>query len=259
MPYILFFLFLIFPWSAYGSIQTQAVEYRHGQTTLAGFLAYDDAREGKRPGILIIHEWKGFGDYVKMRAQKLAELGYVAFALDMYGKGVFAKNHEEAGALSGIYFNDRVLMRSRALAGLEVLKNQEIVDTGKLAAIGYCFGGAAVLELARAGTDLSAVVSFHGSLKTPMPSGPGDIKAKILVMHGADDGFIKPEQIAAFQEEMRRSGADWQMIMFGDAVHGFTVPEAGSDKSTGVAYNEKADKRSWTLMQSFFSEIFNSG
>jgi dienelactone hydrolase len=172
----------------------------------------------------------------------------------MYGKGVYAKTHDEAGALAGAFFNDRKAMRERALVGLEQLKKMPYVDETQLGAIGYCFGGTTVLELARAGTDLKGVVSFHGALGTPTPAVAAP-KAKILVLHGADDAMINP-QVPAFLEEMRKSGADWQFVQYGGAVHSFTVSEAGSDPSKGAAYNKAADERSWQAMRAFFDEIF---
>ncbi len=252
------FLWVSFQTVSFAAVVTQAVEYKDGETLLEGYLAYDDAIEGKRPGIIVVHEWKGLNDYAKGRADELAELGYVAFAVDMYGKGIYAKDHEEAGKLSGVYRSDRNLMRQRAKAAFDILKNNPHVDPQNTAAIGYCFGGTTVLEMARAGFDLKGVVSFHGSLDAPLPAAPGVIKAKVLVMHGADDNFVGNEKVLVFQEEMRKAGADWQLVMFGDAVHSFTVPEAGSDKSKGAAYNALADKRSWGMMKQFFSELFSS-
>jgi len=253
------FLWLSFQTVSSAAVVTEAVEYMDGDAVLEGYLAYDDAIQGKRPGILVVHEWKGLNDYAKKRALQLAELGYAAFAADMYGKGIYAKDHEEAGKLSGVYRSDRNLMRQRAKAAFDVLKNNPQVDPQNTAAIGYCFGGTTVLEMARAGFDLKGVVSFHGALDTPVPAVPGTIKAKVLVMQGADDSFAgTTQQITAFEDEMRKAGADWQLVIFGDAVHSFTVPEAGSDKSKGAAYNAPADKRSWGMMKQFLSELFSS-
>lgn len=240
----------------HAEIHTEVVEYKHGDAILEGFLALDDALEGKRPGVLIVHEWTGLGDYVKSRARQLAKLGYVAFAIDMYGKGIRPKNAEEAAAQANIYRKDRKLMRARANAGFQVLVNHKLVDTKWIAAIGYCFGGGTALELARDGAALAGVVSFHGNLDTPTPDDAKNIKAKVLILHGADDPHVPPAQVAAFEEEMRKAGVDWQMISYGGAVHSFTNPEAGSDPSKGAAYNEKADKRSWEAMRTFFAEIF---
>jgi dienelactone hydrolase len=240
-------------------VVTQAVEYRHGDAVLEGYLAYDDAVEGKRPGILVVHEWKGLNDYAKSRAGQLAAMGYTAFAADMYGKGILAKDHAEAGKLAGVYLNDRNLMRERARAAYEVLKQNEQVDPSRIAAIGYCFGGATVLEMARAGMGLRGVASFHGALKTPSPAGPGGVRARVLVFNGAEDTFISPEDIAAFKKEMTESGADWNFVEMEGAVHSFTVPSAGSDKSTGVAYHPEADRKSWAMLEDFLKEIFSAG
>lgn len=243
--------------SATAAVQHRAVEYRHGDAVLEGYLAWDDAAPaGRRPGVLVVHEWKGLGDYAKSRADQLAALGYVAFAVDMYGKGVYAKTHEEAGRLAGIYRQDRRLMRDRIRAGLEALRTQPQVDDTRIAAIGYCFGGTTVLELARSGADIRGVVSFHGGLSTPHPHDARQIKARLLVNHGDEDRFTSAADLEAFREEMRQAGVDWQLIIYGGAVHSFTVPTAGDDKSTGVAYNAAADRRSWAAMRAFLADIF---
>ncbi len=241
---------------ARAAIRTEVVEYRHGETVLEGYLAYDDAVAGKRPGILVVHEWMGLNPYAKRRAEQLAGLGYVAFALDMYGKGVRAGDAKEAGALAGRYRGDRKLMRARAAVGLDVLRKNSRVDPGRIAAIGYCFGGTTILELARSGADLAGVVSFHGGLDTPAPEDARNIKGKVLTLHGADDPFAPAAQVAAFSEEMRKGGVDWQVVLYGAAVHGFTNPDNGNDNAKGLAYNEKADRRSWEAMKAFFAEIF---
>lgn len=241
---------------AWTAIHTEFIDYKHGDAKLQGYLAYDDAVKGPRPGILVVHEWWGQGPYVQRRAEELAKLGYIAFAPDMYGKGVYAKTHEEAGKLSGAFRSDRQLMRDRALAGLEILKKNPLTNIKRLAAIGYCFGGTTALELARAGTDLAGVVSFHGGLDTPHPEATHNVKAKVLALVGAEDKFISAG-IPGFEDEMRKAGADWQLITYGGAVHSFTVREAGHDMSTGMAYNEAADRRSWQTMQDFFREIFH--
>lgn len=239
-----------------GAIQTKTVDYKQGDTTLEGYLVYDDAIQGKRPGVLAVHQWMGLTDYEKKRAEMLAQLGYVAFCADIYGKGVRPQNSKEAGALAGKYKSDRQLLRARVNAGLDELKKNELVDTKRVAAIGYCFGGTTVLELARSGTELNGVVSFHGGLDSPNPADGKNIKCKVLVLHGADDPTMSPEQIAAFENEMRNANVDWQMVKFGGAVHAFTQWNAGNDNSRGAAYNEKADKRSWQAMKDFFAEIF---
>jgi len=243
--------------AAPAAVQTRAVEYKDGDVTLEGYLAWDDALKGKRPGVLVVHEWWGLNDYPKMRARQLAELGYVAFALDMYGKGVVAKTPEEASELTGKFRGaDRALMRRRAAAGLEVLRKQDLVDPKRIAAIGYCFGGTTVLELARNGAEIAGVVSFHGGLDTPDPADAKRIKAKVLVLHGAADKSVTPEQMKTFWDSMNAAGVDWSMVAYGGAVHAFTNPASGSDPSKGVAYDAKADRRSWAAMKEFFAEIF---
>jgi dienelactone hydrolase len=255
---ILMMLFLV-PF-LFGMVQaevvTRTVEYNEGSTVLEGYLAYDNALQGKRPGVLVVHEWTGLGDYVKGRAEQLAKLGYVAFAVDIYGKGIRPKNNDEAGAQATIYRKDRPLMRRRITAGLDYLKKNDLVDVSRIAAIGYCFGGGVVLELARSGADIAGVVTFHGSLDTPTPEDAKNIKCKVLVLHGADDPFVTPEQVSAFEKEMRDAKVDWQLMKFSGAVHSFSNPASGNDPSKGAAYSPSADRRSWQAMKDFFAEIF---
>jgi len=241
---------------AKAKLVTKMVEYRQGDAVLEGYLAYDDSISGKRPGVLVVHEWTGLGNYIKKRVDQLARLGYVAFGADIYGKGIRPATPEAAGREAGKYRSDRKLLRARAQAGLAELRRQPLVDPGRLAAIGYCFGGTTVLELARSGADLLGVVSFHGGLETPTPEDAKNIRAKVLALHGADDPHVPPQQVAAFLDEMRKGGVDWQMVFYGGAVHSFTNPDSGNDPSKGVAYNEKADRRSWEAMRVFFTEIF---
>ncbi len=243
---------------AYAQVRTEPVAYAHDGAALEGYLAYDDSIAIPRPGILVVHEWKGLNDYAKRRAEQLARLGYVAFAVDMYGKGVRAKDHEEAAKLSGIYRNDRQLMRGRIQAALDVLRRNEHVDPNHIAAIGYCFGGTTVLELARSGADIAGVVSFHGGLDTPTPAQAGQIHARVLVLRGANDPYVTPDQIAAFEREMQAAGADYQVMTYEGAVHSFTVPEAGNDPSKGMAYNAEADRQSWEAMQAFLQQVFSA-
>lgn len=247
---------LIWAAGAQAAIHTEPIEYQHGETVLEGDVAYDDALEGQRPGVLVVHEWKGLNEYAKRRARQLAELGYLAFAIDMYGKGILAKDHEEAARLSGAYRSDRRLMRARAEAGLQVLRHHPLADPSRIAAIGYCFGGTTILELARSGEALRGVVSFHGGLSTPHPEDAARITGRVLVLHGAEDSYIAPEEMAAFEAQMRAAGVDYRLIAYPGAVHGFTVPEAGNDPSTGVAYHADADRQSWDEMRRFFEEIF---
>jgi len=236
-------------------VKSETIDYKHGDVVLQGYLAWNPSVSGKRPAVMIVHEWKGHGDYVRRRADQLAKLGYLAFAADMYGKGVFAKDHEEAGKLAGAFFTDRKLMRERAKAGLDVLAKHTLCD-GRIAAIGYCFGGTTALEMARAGLDIKGAASFHGNLSTPNPGDAKNIKGKVIVFHGQDDGFVPKPVVDAFQEEMKAAKVDYQFVGFGGAVHSFTVKEAGDDPSKGMAYNEKADKRSWAMLEGFLKEIF---
>jgi len=242
--------------SAHAAIQTKTVEYKQGNTTLEGFAVYDDTIKGARPGVLIVHQWMGLTDYEKKRAEMLAQLGYIAFCADVYGKGVRPQTREEAAAQAGKYRNDRQLLRARVNAGLDALRRQPLADPKRIGAIGYCFGGTAVLELARSGAELNGVVSFHGGLDALDPDEGKNIKCKVLVLHGADDPTISAQDLAAFENQMRSGGVDWQLVKFGGAVHGFTQWYAGNDNSKGVAYNERADNRSWEYMKVFFVEIF---
>jgi dienelactone hydrolase len=219
-------------------------------------VAWDDAVKGPRPAVLVVHEWWGLNDYARDRAKALAAMGYLALAADIYGDGFETKDPAKAKELAGKFRGgDRALLRERVTSALEALRNHPLADKGKVAAIGYCFGGTAVLELARAGAELAGVVSFHGGLSTPTPAGPGAIRAKVLVLHGADDPSVPPADVQAFQDEMKKSGADWQMVAYGGAVHTFTNPAAGKDPSRGSAYNERAARRSWEHMKVFFAEI----
>jgi dienelactone hydrolase len=244
-----------FAGSAQAAIKIQLVEYKQGDTTLEGYLAYDDAVQGKRPGVLVVHEWDGLGDYAKMRAEMLAKLGYVAFAADIYGKGVRPKGPQESGAEAGKYMRDRALLRPRALAGLDQLKNNPMVDPSKIAAIGYCFGGSTVLELARSGADIAGVVTFHGGLSNPNPEDAKKIKAKVLVLHGAADPLVTQKDVDQFKQDMRDAKVDLQFVAYSGTLHAFTNPKV-NDPAHGVQYNELSDKRSWQSMRDFFKEIF---
>ena len=237
-------------------IVTQTVEYRQDGTVMRGFLAYDDGLKGKRPGVLVVHEWWGLNDFARERALKLAGLGYVALAADMYGGGATTRDRQEAGKLAGALLSNPDLLRARAQAALKVLAADPRVDPKRLAAIGFCFGGTTVLELAYSGADLAGVASFHGGLPKARPDDLKRIKAAVLVLHGADDPHVAPADIAAFEQAMRQAGADWQMVFFGGAVHGFTNPAAGDNQASGVAYNARAARRSWRCMQEFFREIW---
>lgn len=257
LPYLLMIASLTIGQNrAEAAIKTETIEYKDGDTALEGYLAYDDAIKEKRPAVLVVHEWTGIGPYVKKRCEQIAALGYAAFAIDIYGKGIRPADVNEAARQAAIYRGDRQLMRKRALAGFEEVKKFSFVDPERIAAIGYCFGGGVVLEMARSGADLKGVVSFHGNLDTPNPDDAKNIKAKVLVCHGADDPYVPWDKVIAFQNEMRKTKVDWEIIVFGNAVHGFTNPENGSDPSKGAAYNRQADMRSWEAMKAFFKEIF---
>lgn len=242
------------------TVVEKEVTYKDGDTECVGFLAYDDAAiQGGRkvPGVLIVHQWMGLTDYEKRRARMLAELGYVALAADIYGKGVRPTDSKGAGEQAGKFRSDNALFRSRLNAGLGALKAQPGVDAARLGAIGYCFGGGGVLELARSGANVKGVVSFHGGLGTPHPEDAKNIKGKILVCHGAIDRMETPESIAAFQKSMEDAKVDYVFMAFAGAKHAFTQPEAGNNPDSPVAYNKAADERSWIAMKNFFTEIFS--
>lgn len=249
-------LMIMMVMSARGEIVSKPVEYKQGDTVLEGWSVHDDAVSGKRPGVLVVHQWKGLGDYEKKRAEMLARLGYNVLAADIYGKGVRPQTPQAAGAEAGKYRRDRALLRARVRAALDVLKNHELTDPKRVAAIGYCFGGTTVLELARSGAEIAGVVSFHGGLSNPTPGDAKNIKTIVLALHGADDPNVPPKEVEAFEQEMREGGVDWQLIAYGGAVHAFTDWNAGNDNSKGAAYNERADRRSWEAMKQFFAEIF---
>ena len=238
---------------ARAEVATQKIEYKLGDAVMEGYLAYDKSVAGPRPAVLVVPDWMGLRALFEQEAEKLAGMGYVVFVADVYGKGVRPSTPEEAGKQAGAYKKDRPTFRARLNAALDVLKQQSQTDAKKIAAIGYCFGGTGVLELARSGADISGVVTFHGGLDSPAPADGKNIKCKVLVLHGADDPTMTPEAILAFQKEMRDANVDWRMMYYGGAVHSFTNPEANQAASK---YNEKADKRSWEDMKIFFGEIF---
>jgi dienelactone hydrolase len=242
--------------SAHAKIVARDYEYKDGNTVLEGYIVYDDSIKGRVPGVVIVHEWNGLGSYAKKRAEQIAGLGYVAFCADIYGKGVRPIVTDEMAKQAGIYRSDRKLMRQRIVCALDELKKQPNVNTAKTAVMGYCFGGGVALELARSGADTSGVVSFHGNLDTPNLSDAKNIKAKVLVLHGAEDPYTSNDQLLTFMKEMRDAKVDWQMNIYANAVHRFTNPEAGNDPSKGVAYNKQADERSWEAMKAFYKEIF---
>ena len=238
------------------AIQEREVAYQDGDLALRGVLVWDDAVSGPRPGVLVVHEWWGRNDYAKRRATMLAGLGYAAFAVDMYGAGKLTSDPAQAGAWAGALKNDRPAMRARVGAGLKAFQEQkEVVDPANIAAIGYCFGGTTVLELARGGAPVKGVVSFHGALGTPTPSDIAGYKGRILACHGADDPYVPDAEVAGFVKEMRDAKADWQFVHYAGAVHSFTSPAAGNDPSKGAAYHAEADRRSWRDMQGFLKDV----
>lgn len=237
-------------------IVNRPVNYSDGDKQLKGWLYYDDAIKGARPGVIVVHEWWGITDYIKQRAEQLAGLGYAALVADIYGEGFVTSNFQEAGKISQSFIQDQNLLRKRANLALAAIRQQPEVDKNKIAAIGYCFGGTTVLELARSGADLKGVVSFHGGLSTVNPADAKNIKASVLVCHGAKDKFVSPDDMNTFINSMNEAGVDYELIFYSNSVHGFTNPANGNNPETGLAYNEKADLRSWQAMKNFLKEIF---
>ena len=243
---------------ASGAVKTRTVDYEQGGVKLQGFLAWDDAAQGKRPGVIVCPEWWGLNDYAKYRAEKLAQLGYVALAVDLYGDGKTTEDPKQAGTWAGALKGNRALLRERVNAGLAELKKNESVDPQKLAAIGYCFGGTTAIELGRSGADVKAIVTFHAGLDSPSPADGKNIKARLLVCHGGNDGFTSEKDLDAFENEMRENHVDWQMNIYGGAVHSFTNPNADKHGIAGIAYNAEADRRSWQAMQEFFKDALGA-
>ena len=240
-------------------IEAKPVEYTAGGVTLKGYLAYDENVKGIRPGVLVVHEWWGQNEYVRKRARMLAELGYTALALDMYGEGKMASHPDDAGKFSSEVMKNFPVAKERFLAALEFLKKQPTVDPANIAAIGYCFGGGVVLNVARQGVDIKGVASFHGSLAVVQPEKPTPIKAAVRVYNGADDKFIPAEAIEALKKEMAEKKVNFKFTNYPGAIHSFTNPDAtemGKKFNMPIAYNAAADKASWADMQQFFKEIF---
>lgn len=252
------FVFILNCMSSMAEIVTQDIEYSSGGSIMQGYAAYDNSISGKMPCVLIVHQWKGLGEYEKMRAKQLAEMGYFAMAVDVYGKGVRPSTPEEASKEAGKYYSDRMLLRERLKAGLDEMLKQPQADPDRVAAIGYCFGGSSVIELARSGADIDGVVSFHGGLKSGGTNDAQNIRASMLILHGADDPYISPDDKVSFQKEMADAKVDMVFVEYSGAVHSFTDKGAGNDNSRGAAYNETADKRSWQAMKDFFNEIFSN-
>lgn len=253
-------LLTLLPLALCAEIVAIPVDYSVGDDVLKGYLAYNDDVKGQRPGVLVVHEWWGHNEYARKRARMLAELGYTALAVDMYGNGKTADHPKDAGKFASAARKNADTSRERFLAAKDLLEAHETTNPGQTAAIGYCFGGAMVLQMARDGVDLKGVVSFHGSLDTERPAKKGKVKARILVCHGADDPFVSAESVTGFKKEMSRAGLDFTFKKYKDAVHSFTNPDAdanGRKFGLPLAYNEQADKQSWRDMQTFFEEIFS--
>jgi len=242
--------------TARAEVKTKDITYEHGGVSFKGHLAWDDAAQGKRPGVLVVHEWWGLNDYARKGAEQLAGLGYVAFACDMYGEGKVTEHPKEAGEFAGAVRKDVQVWRGRAQAALKVLKDQERVDPNKLAAIGYSFGGSTALQLAYTGADLKAVVTFHAGLVVPDAEQAKAVKAKVLVCHGAADTFIPEETAVKFRAALEEAKVDYQFVYFGGARHSFTVKGIDEKKVEGLAYNAEADRRSWAYMRLLFDEVF---
>ena len=248
LPSLLAVLSSFAPLSA--AIVEKTLEYKSGDVLCEGWQAYDDAVTGKRPGVLVVHQWTGISDHEKEAARKLAALGYNVLVADIYGKGI-RPQPPAAGKEAGKYKGDRPLLRSRVNAALDVLSHDARTDASKIAATGYCFGGTTVIELARSGAAIKGVVSFHGGLDSPTPADGKNIKAKVLALHGADDPYVPAKDVAAFEAEMKASSVDYKLIKYPGAVHSFTHKAAGNDNSKGAAYNADADKASWSEMEQF--------
>ena len=258
---ILFILLAFLPFLLGSSIVcakvvTETVSYQQGDVPLQGYLAYDDGIEGKRPGVMVVHEWWGLNDYARSRARQLAQLGYVAFAVDMYGKGKVTEHSQQAAEWSKQVSANIDAWRNRALAGLAVLKGHPRADAARIAAIGYCFGGSTVQQLAYGGADIRGVVSFHGSLVMPPDDLTGGIPAKMLILHGAADPLTDLKTIPGYIKAMEKTGIDWHMVIYGGARHSFTNPAADKEGMEALGYSASADQRSWKHMQMFFDEIF---
>jgi dienelactone hydrolase len=237
-------------------VQSRVVPYTYGENAYEGFLAWDDSVEGKRPGILVVHEWWGLNDYTRSRTEQLAGMGYVAFAVDMYGKGKVTTHPEKAGEWAKLMTSHVEEWFGRAQEGLKVLQGDPYVDLTRLAAIGYCFGGATVMQLVYGGVSVKGVVNFHGSLPLPPASKLSNHSAKVLIAHGASDPFLEADHIEQFKAALDTAEIDWQMVWYSGAQHSFTNPSADQYGLKGAKYDRQADQRSWTHMKQFFDELF---
>ncbi len=240
----------------FAAIKTEVVEYTADGVPMEGFVAYDDSHQKPGPGVMIVPDWMGVGDFAKDKAQKLAQEGYTAFVVDVYGKGVRPKDTTEAGKLVTKYKSDRPLFRSRMKAAFDKFSGMKEVNPQKIMVMGYCFGGTGALELARSGAPVVGTATFHGGLSSPTPHDAKNIKGPVLVMHGAQDPMVGPQEVEAFKEEMKNGNVNLTFIAYPDAVHAFTNPKAGDDKSKGMAYNKDADEKSWQAFEKFLKTLF---
>ena len=259
IPAPLSFVLFLMVLNAQAAVVTEQVSYRDGDTVMKGVIVYDDDIKGERPGVLVVHEWWGHNDYARKRATMLAEMGYTALAVDMYGDGKTASHPDDAGKFSGAVMSNMPVAKARFESAMTTLKQHATVEDDKIAAIGYCFGGGVVLAMARMGVELKGVASYHGSVATKMPVAKGVVKAKIRVFNGADDPFITAEQIAAFKQEMEAAAVDYKFVNYPGVKHSFTNPgadEVGKKFSLPLAYNAEADKLSWSDTRTFLKEIF---
>lgn len=254
--YALTLLALMAP-SVHAGIVSTALPYSADDQDMVGYLTYDDRLTGPRPGVLVFHEWWGLNRFAKHQADALAAKGYIVLAADMYGKGISTHDPAAAGSLAGAVKN-KALFRSRAEGALEALMRQSEVDPSRIAAVGYCFGGTTALELAYSGAPVRGVVSVHGGLTAPQPDDLPNIQSAVLVLHGASDPYVKPEEIQAFQQGMEAAGADWQMVIFGGAKHGFSNPEADRHGMAGMAYDAKTAERAWQAIENFLARVVGS-
>ncbi len=254
--YLLIAVAMIFTLPASAVVVSEAVSYSDGQTQLQGHIYYDNASQAKRPGVLVVHEWWGLDDYAKKRATMLAELGYIAFAADMYGVGKVTGHPDQAKEWMMVNASNVSAWRQRATLALEQLRGHPLADADHMAAIGYCFGGSTVMQLAYSGADLDGIASFHGSLPVPVEGETPDLKAAVLVLHGDADPFVEKPHVAKFKQSIESLGADWEMVSYGGAMHSFTNPAADQHGMPALKYDARADQRSWARLQQFFTEIF---
>lgn len=259
MRFILMLVLGLFTANVMAAIQTKEVTYKGGGVTMQGFIAWDNAVQGKRPGVLVVHEWWGHNDYARSRAKQLAQMGYVAMAIDMYGDGKTADHPDNAMAFMQAATKDTEQTAARFLAAEKMLKKQKVTDAGKIAAIGYCFGGAVVLNMARRGADLRGVASFHGALGAWRPTNKGAVKSRLLVLTGADDSMVPAAAVAAFEEEMKAAEANFRLVAYPGAKHSFTNPAADGIAmkfNMPVGYSAEADQASWAELDAFLKDVF---